>query len=189
MTRYAFVIDLDRCIGCQTCEVACKYENNVALGEYWNKVIPMGPFGEFPKVQMYWLPAMCQQCKDAPCVKVCPTGASYRNEDGIVLVNKEVCIGCKYCMMACPYGVRSWNKKEGCVEKCTMCTELETPPCVSNCPGGCRYVGDLDDPSSEAAKALAAAKPESIHELPDFGNGPSAKYILSAQTAPWQKEW
>ena len=108
--RNAIVVDLDRCIGCFGCEISCKMENNVALGEYWNKVIIEGPHGTFPDVEQYWLPAMCQQCENAPCVHVCPTGASYRNEDGVVLIDKSVCIGCKYCMMACPYGVRNWNE-------------------------------------------------------------------------------
>ena len=116
MAHYAIVVDLDRCIGCHGCEIACKNENNIALGEYWNKVVERGPFGEYPDLEMYFLPTMCQQCQDAPCVNVCPTGASYRDADGMVLVDKEKCIGCKYCMMACPYGVRSWNAAESVVE-------------------------------------------------------------------------
>ena len=134
MAHYAIVVDLDRCIGCHGCEIACKNENNIALGEYWNKVVERGPFGEYPDLEMYFLPTMCQQCQDAPCVNVCPTGASYRDADGMVLVDKEKCIGCKYCMMACPYGVRSWNAAESVVEKCTLCAHLskngELPMCV-----------------------------------------------------------
>ena len=74
MAHYAIVVDLDRCIGCHGCEIACKNENNIALGEYWNKVVERGPFGEYPDLEMYFLPTMCQQCADAPCVHVCPTG-------------------------------------------------------------------------------------------------------------------
>ena len=74
MAHYAIVVDLDRCIGCHGCEIACKNENNIALGEYWNKVVERGPFGEYPDLEMYFLPTMCQQCQDAPCVNVCPTG-------------------------------------------------------------------------------------------------------------------
>ena len=110
MAHYAIVVDLDRCIGCHGCEIACKNENNIALGEYWNKVVERGPFGEYPDLEMYFLPTMCQQCADAPCVHVCPTGASYRDGNNVVLIDREKCIGCKYCMMACPYGVRDWNK-------------------------------------------------------------------------------
>ena len=96
------VIDLDRCIGCFACEVACKNENNVPLGVYYNKVLSIGPVGKFPELKQYFLPTVCQNCRDAPCVKVCPTGASFKTEDGQVLVDKEKCIGCKMCIAACP---------------------------------------------------------------------------------------
>ncbi|MBR2790472.1 MAG: 4Fe-4S dicluster domain-containing protein [Eggerthellaceae bacterium] len=189
MSKFSFVINLDRCSGCQSCEIACKYENNIPLGEYWSHVLRVGPTGTFPKVQMYWLPAQCQQCENAPCVHVCPTGASYRDpKTNLVLINKEACIGCKYCMMACPYGVRSWNEKEKVVEKCTTCGHLEEPPCVTNCTGACRFFGDLDDPSSAASKALAAASPDSIHQLRDVGNKPTTYYILSPKYAEWKEE-
>ena len=86
MARNCIVVNLDRCIGCWSCEVACKLENNVALGERWNKVVQVEPFGEFPHVSTYWLPTMCQQCEESPCTHVCPTGASYRDEQtGMVL--------------------------------------------------------------------------------------------------------
>ncbi len=190
MTHNAIVIDLDRCIGCFACEISCKNENGIALGEQWNKVIVEGPTGTFPDIEQYWLPTMCQQCADAPCVHVCPTGASYRNGDNIVLIDKEKCIGCKYCMMACPYGVRSWNADEEVVEKCTLCQQLvivgEEPACVSACCGEARFYGDLDDPDSDPSKALAAADQASVHELTNVGNNPSTKYILSQKTATWK---
>ena len=113
MARNCLVINLDRCIGCYAGEVACKMEYDIALGERWTTVVQVETFGEFPHVSTYWLPVMCQQCEESPCTHVCPTGASYRDEKtGMVLVDKEKCIGCKYCMMACPYGVRSWNAAE-----------------------------------------------------------------------------
>ena len=192
MAHYAIVVDLDRCIGCHGCEIACKNENNIALGEYWNKVVERGPFGEYPDLEMYFLPTMCQQCQDAPCVNVCPTGASYRDADGMVLVDKEKCIGCKYCMMACPYGVRSWSPSEHVVEKCTLCGQLtsvgEEPKCVAACCASARFYGDLDDPNSDASKALAAAGADSVHRLKDVGNGPQTAYILSAKHAEWKEE-
>ena len=157
MAHYAIVVDLDRCIGCHGCEIACKNENNIALGEYWNKVVERGPFGEYPDLEMYFLPTMCQQCQDAPCVNVCPTGASYRDADGMVLVDKEKC-------------------KNG-----------ELPMCVRTCSAGARFYGDIDDPSSDASKALAAADPASIHTLQDVGNHPATHYILSPKRAAWKE--
>ncbi len=185
MARNCLVIDCDRCIGCRSCEVACKNENDIALGEYWNKVLEVGPTGSFPNIEQYYLPMQCQQCTDAPCVKVCPTGASYRNEDDVVLIDKAKCIGCKYCMMACPYGVRAWNTAEKCVEKCTLCLHRDTPKCVANCPGQARIFGDLDDPESAASQAVAKADPDSVHYLVDSGSHPSTAYILKPKNARW----
>lgn len=188
--RNALVVDLERCIGCFGCEISCKMENNVALGEYWNKVVVEGPYGTFPDIEEYWLPTMCQQCEDAPCVHVYPTGASYRDENNVVLIDKSVCIGCRYCMMACPYGVRNWNKEQQVVEKCTLCQHLtqqgKEPACVHNCPGEARFYGDLDDPNSDASQALAAADPADVHRLKNVGNNPSTAYILSSKYATWR---
>lgn len=189
MAHYALVIDCNLCTGCYSCEVACKQENDVALGEYWNKVILRGPHGDFPYIKQHWLPSMCQQCADAPCVHVCPTGASYRDENNVVLVDKEKCIGCQYCMMACPYGVRSWNEAERVVEKCTLCPQLtavgEKPACVKGCPGHARFYGDMDDPGSDVSKRLARADSADVHTLIDVGNKPMARYILSPRVDEW----
>lgn len=183
MARNCIVVNLDKCTGCYACEIACKMENNVALGEHWNKVVEVGPFGEYPDITRYKLPSMCQQCADAPCVNVCPTGASYRDEDGVVLIDREKCIGCKYCMMACPYGVRDWNKETKTVEKCTLCGQLtakgELPACVKSCAAGARFYGDLDDPESDVSKELARYDESAIHTLEDVGNGPSTRYIYT----------
>ncbi len=192
MSHYCIVVNLDRCTGCFGCEIACKMENSVALGQRWNKVFTIGPVGEYPNLTRYALPTMCQQCAEAPCTQVCPTAASYRDsQTNIVLINKEKCIGCKYCMMACPYGVRSWNSSEGCVEKCTLCGQLTSvgklPACVKSCAAGARFYGDLDDPTSDVSRELAKYDESAIHTLADQGNAPSTKYILSESIGEWQE--
>jgi Fe-S-cluster-containing dehydrogenase component len=188
--KKTMVIDLDRCIGCYSCEISCKIENDVALGVYYNKVLTIGPVGIFPDIEQYHLPTICQQCYNPSCVDVCPTGASFVAADGTVMINKELCIGCKYCMMACPYGARSYNAEQKVVEKCTLCAHLtaigEQPACVKVCCAKCRHFGDIDDPNSEVSKLLKEAGEANIHSLPDRGNHPSVKYILHRKTATWQ---
>ena len=205
MAHYAIVVDLDRCIGCHGCEIACKNENEVELGSFWNKVVQVGPFGDYPHLHQYFLPVMCQQCDDSPCTHVCPTGASYRDENNVVLVDKEKCIGCKYCMMACPYGVRSWSPSEHVVEKCTLCEQKiaqgELPQCVAQCGSRARFFGDLEQgvdgfeaPAPPQALSCDYAEmqqtrvtlkeyvepytEDEIHRLPDVGNGPELMYLL-----------
>lgn len=191
--RNALVINLDRCTGCDSCVVACKLENNIELGRYWNRVAVVGPSGKWPDIEQYWLPVQCQQCENAACVSVCPTGASYRDpKTNTVLIDRSKCIGCQYCMMACPYGVRSFNEGAGTVEKCTLCSHLtadgsDVPVCVHNCAAGARFYGDLDDPSSTASKELARFDDDCIHSLPDPDNAhPATRYILSPKIATWK---
>jgi Fe-S-cluster-containing dehydrogenase component len=165
-------------------------ENGVPLGVYYNKVLSIGPIGKYPDIHQYFLPTVCQNCKDAPCVMVCPTGASYKTEDGQVLVNKEKCIGCKMCMAACPYGARSYNAEAKVVEKCTLCRHLqevgEKPACVKICCAKARFFGDIDDPKSDVSKAVAAAGAENVHSMPDAGNHPTVRYILHKKNGEWQ---
>ncbi|MFR7649979.1 MAG: 4Fe-4S dicluster domain-containing protein, partial [Eggerthella lenta] len=128
MTK-AIITDLNRCVGCLACSVACKAVNNVPIGSYWNKVVRVGPnpipggSGQYPDVYMYFLPISCQHCENPECVKVCPTEASHVAEDGSIQIDKEKCIGCQFCVMACPYGVRYLNEEEKVVEKCTLCEQ------------------------------------------------------------------
>ena len=153
MTQYAIVTDLNRCVGCLACMVACKAVNNVPIGSYWNKVLRIGPSlkkgaTSSRDVEMYYLPVQCQHCADPECVKVCPTEASHKLEDGTVQIDKSKCIGCQFCAMACPYNVRYLNEEEGVVEKCTLCEQITgqggLPQCVIQCGGRARFFGDMD---------------------------------------------
>ena len=153
MTQYAIVTDLNRCVGCMGCTVACKVANGVEVGSYWEKLLRIGPtrkpnYVHTNDVEMYYLPIHCQHCLNAPCVSVCPTGASKKMDDGTVQIDKEQCIGCQACVPACPYGVRYLNETTNVVEKCTLCEQLVEqgglPQCVEQCGGRARFFGDLD---------------------------------------------
>jgi DMSO reductase iron-sulfur subunit len=154
MSRPAIITDLNRCVGCLACSVACKVYNNVPIGNYWNKVVRMGPVpkegaDQFPNVEMYFLPLQCQHCGNPECIEVCPVGATYKREDGVVVIDKDVCIGCQACVSACPYGVRYLDEDQGVVQKCNLCAdkldEGLLPQCVTQCGGRARYFGDLDE--------------------------------------------
>ena len=108
MAKYAMVVDLNRCQGCRACTEACKIENNTGQAMFWMHVFRFED-GTFPDTRMSFLPRPCQHCDNAPCVKVCPTGARFKREDGLVLTDSERCIGCRYCELACPYGVNYFN--------------------------------------------------------------------------------
>ena len=153
MTQNSIITDLNKCVGCLACSVACKVVNGVPIGSFWNKVLRIGPNPKYegaivPDVEMYFLPLGCQHCKDPECVKVCPTGASHKLPDGTVQIDKSKCIGCQFCAMSCPYNVRYLNEEEGVVEKCTLCEQKisqgELPQCVAQCGGRARFFGDLD---------------------------------------------
>lgn len=179
--RFGMLIDLSSCIGCNACTVACKQENDVPLTKF-NTWVESWDAGEYPNVARANMPKLCNHCSNAPCVKVCPTGASYRTEDGVVLVDMEKCIGCKYCMAACPYQVR-WVNAAGEVDKCTFCYHRTSqgllPACVGTCVTRSRYFGDLNDPDSDISKKIAELGSEGLYA--DLGLDPSVTYVgLSA---------
>ncbi|WP_305297086.1 4Fe-4S dicluster domain-containing protein [Parvibacter caecicola] len=159
MTRYGMLIDTKNCIGCYACRAACQRQNGLDPEIDYIRYEERET-GTFPVVHVESVPLQCMHCEDAPCVSICPTGASYITEDGIVRVDENKCIGCRYCMAACPYQVRVHNTKTGAVEKCRFCTveayegRAVTCSCVEACVTGCRIFGDLDDPEGELSRAI-----------------------------------
>lgn len=187
---------------------ACKIENNLPNEIWWNRILTDGgsnemdiPRGSFPDSSIDYLPVNCQHCGNPACVRVCPVGATYKDEaTGIVRQDYDKCIGCRMCMAACPYtGVRSFNWQEPeymldytlgakdspehqrhTVEKCTMCwhrvADGGEPECVKACPGRARIWGDLDDPNSEISKLISSRECKQL--LPEEGTKPSVYYLV-----------
>jgi tetrathionate reductase subunit B len=178
--QMGMLIDLSLCIGCNACTVACKIENDVPLTKFNTWIESFDVEGSDGRIRRANIPKLCNHCKDAPCVTVCPTGASYRNEDGYVLVDHSRCIGCKYCMAACPYSVRWVDDSTGEVSKCTFCyhrtSEGLLPACVATCVTGARMFGDFGDPDSDVSKRLAEAG-GGDDLLEDMDLHPSVHYI------------
>ncbi|ABP49989.1 4Fe-4S dicluster domain-containing protein [Pyrobaculum arsenaticum] len=155
--RWAMYIDVNKCYGCYACMVACAAENNVPVGVFRTWIERHVTKGG----TVIFVPKQCNHCENAPCVKPCPTGATYKRvEDGLVLVNDELCIGCGACIQACPYGARFFNPVKGVVDKCTFCEHRiyqgKLPACVETCPTGARVFGDLNDPESPVSKIIKA---------------------------------
>ncbi|WP_048600330.1 4Fe-4S dicluster domain-containing protein [Rubeoparvulum massiliense] len=178
MPRYGMLIDVSQCVGCFACRVDCQMTNSLPPSESFIKFYEKET-GTYPNVSLQIFPVQCQHCEDAPCVNVCPTGASYYTEEGMVLVDHEKCIGCKYCMVACPYDARVVNEETGVVEKCRFCYEAVTagwqPACVETCIGSARIFGDLDDPNSDISKAIVEKKAQQLR--PDLGTKPKIFYV------------
>ncbi len=184
--QYGMLIDLRKCIGCHACSVACKAEFDVPLGETrsWVEYIEKGVY---PNVGRSFLPRLCNQCSEPQCVSVCPTGATWkREEDGIVVIDPDVCIGCKYCIQACPYGARFINPDTGAADKCDFCLhrvrEGLVPSCVNTCIGRARIFGDLNDPDSEISQMIATNAVTVLR--PEMGTQPNVFYIQADHTDP-----
>ena len=200
--KLGLVIDLDTCVGCHACVTACKGWNTAHYGAPLADSDAYGadPVGSFLNrihsfevtpdtggaAQLYHFPKSCLHCEDAPCVTVCPTGASLKRvEDGIVLVNEDACIGCGLCAWACPYGAREMDGAEKVMKKCTLCVDRiyneniepvdRIPSCVRTCPAGARHFGDLGDPDSAVSQMVAAR--DGVDLMPEQATRPTNKYL------------
>ncbi len=197
--RYGMVIDLKRCIGCYGCQIFCKVENRIPSDMVWLRLL-FYESGTYPAVKKITLPIPCMHCGRPACVAVCPTGASVKRSDGIVVIHSTKCVGCGNCLSACPYGARQSYLREGesfpgqgitvyekftkgshsvgTVGKCNFCvSRLEKglmPACVQNCMSKARTFGDLDDPQSEVAELIRERGGRPIGPL-TFPGGPSAE--------------
>ena len=204
MTKLGLAINTGRCIGCHTCANACKMQNNVPMGMLWNRVLTEGcevidgALGDYPNLSRTYLPVACQHCENPACLRVCPTGATYKDTLGRVEVDYEKCIGCRMCMAACPYNARVFNwsdpkrepdfnygdadvpvRTKGVAEKCTLCKERtdrgDEPMCVACCPTSARIFGDLDDPESEISVVLRERNATVL--LEEQGTRPQVHYF------------
>jgi len=199
--KLGLAIDLDTCVGCHACVISCKEWNTGSYGAPLSDKDAYGanPVGTFLNrvhsfeakqagcnSQTVHFPKSCLHCDDAPCVTVCPTGASYkRSEDGIVLVNEDKCMGCGLCAWACPYGARELDAMAGVMKKCTLCVdriynenipeEDRVPSCVRTCPAGARHFGDFADPESNVSKLVAERGGMDL--MPEMGTSPVNKYL------------
>jgi tetrathionate reductase subunit B len=213
--RWGFVVDTNRCIGCGLCVVACKDENHVPEDPKYSRTwverhtttadgvvhvdspeggingykveVPPTMVAGSAVTDVRFVPRLCMQCEDSPCTGVCPVGATYRTPDGVVLVDEERCIGCGYCIVACPYGARYIvpaggdmpRGVAGVADKCTFCYHRITaglrPACVEACPVGARTFGDLEDPGSPVSIALAKQPTTVMKE--SLGTNPRVHYI------------
>jgi tetrathionate reductase subunit B len=179
LKKYGMVIDTNRCIACHGCTIACTSENNVPDGHYrsWVKIMSKG---RYPNVSSHFLPRLCNNCEDAPCLNLCPTGATYRTyEDGVVHVNREICVGCRICVVACPYGSRFINPITNTADKCDFCYHRITkglqPACVDACTGKARIFGDLNDPNSEISHYIENRSTQRLRA--DLDTRPKVHYV------------
>ncbi|MDP6556732.1 MAG: 4Fe-4S dicluster domain-containing protein [Pirellulaceae bacterium] len=199
---YGFLVDSQKCVGTGKCLTACRIENDVPEGNYRTWVeryvhfkdgtiqvdtVPETGYAEseLPIIdpdkvdRAYFVPKLCNHCEDAPCNQVCPVHASFTSPEGVELVDTDRCIGCAYCVQACPYGVRFINSETGTADKCTWCyhrvTQDEQPACVEACPVGARLFGQINDPNSDISKRIAEVPTHVLKE--HLGTHPKTRYV------------
>ncbi len=200
--KYAFIVDLRKCVGCGACQVGCKQENYVPYGGFRSRVEYLD-VGSYPTPKRHFVPKLCNHCDNPPCIAPCPVkGATYKMKDGTVVIDKNLCIGCGRCVNNCPYGARYLNKnisiknnpkaypkvKEivgksrsslSVADKCDYClhriVEGEEPSCVRNCPGHARFFGDINDSKSKVSELLKENR--TIRWAEEYGTKPVTSYI------------
>jgi len=199
--RWAMVVDLRQCIGCQSCTVACTIENQSPIGQFRTRVdqYEVQDTENPENITSLMLPRLCNHCDEPPCIPVCPVQATYQQKDGIVVIDNERCVACGYCVQACPYDARFINKETNSADKCTFCTHrLEAgllPACVESCVGGARIIGDLNQPDSQISLLLKEHERDIKVLKPQAGTKPHVFYIgltnafknrVTGQSAVWQ---
>ena len=181
--QWAMLIDVRKCIGCQACTVSCIQENAVPEGSFRTVVSTYSVklVDSAQPAGTYVLPRLCNHCDNPPCIPVCPVGATYKREDGIVAVDGDRCVGCAYCVQACPYDARFINHETNKADKCTFCAHRVDagllPACVETCVGGARIFGDINDAEGELARRLKEAQPQLKVLKPELETAPRVFYI------------
>jgi tetrathionate reductase subunit B len=176
--RWVMLIDLRKCVGCQACTAACKFENNIPEGSFrtW---VPDVELGTYPNTRRAFLPRQCNQCERPSCIEVCPAGATWQRKDGIVVIDYDKCWGCGACVDACPYDARFINPVTKTADKCNFCAQRVDqgllPACVESCVGGARQFGDLKDPNDPVTRQIMTVPVQVLK--PDTGNQPRVFYI------------
>ncbi len=176
--RWAMLIDLRKCVGCQACTVACKFENNIPEGSFrtW---VPDVEIGTYPETRRAFLPRLCNHCERPSCIEVCPADATWQRKDGIVEIDYDKCWGCGACVNACPYDARFINPVTKTADKCTFCSQRVdqglAPACVETCIGGSRQFGDLNDPNDPVTRQIKSGPVQVLK--PETGNQPRVFYI------------
>jgi Fe-S-cluster-containing dehydrogenase component len=206
--RWAFLVDTNKCIGCGLCVTACKNENEIPFDAPVTRTwveryvvtkdgethadSPMGARDGFtdPAIReqeydaddiakAFFVPKLCNQCENPACVQVCPVGATYQTHDGVVLVDREWCIGCGYCIMACPYGVRFFHPEHKVADKCNFCyhriTKGLNPACVQACAFGARRIANLRDPDDPVTQIILTERVSVLKD--EYGTKPHVFYL------------